>query len=176
MRVTGGIYRSRVLKAPKGNATRPTEDRTKEAMFSIIMPFLGMSDVLDIFSGSGALGIEAISRGANSVTFIDNDKNAIDVIKENVESLGITNHTIIFDDYHIISRLGRQFDIIMLDPPYKLDVIDEILYIIDRCNLLKNHGIIVFESNDDKIVKEKEGYRIKNKKYGTNNLSIFYKL
>ena len=175
MRITGGIYRSRVLVTPDGNTTRPTSDRTKEAMFNIIAPFVANASILDIFSGSGALGLEAISRGAAKVTFIDNNKEAIKAIKTNIENLKISNYRIIEDSYEIISSLDDKYDIILLDPPYALDVIDNIIKIVEEKKLLNDNGIIVYESDVNHQIKEYEGYRIKNKKYGIAYLSIFYK-
>ena len=176
MRVTGGIYRSRNLITPEGLNTRPTSDKTKEAMFNIIAPFVFDANVLDIFSGSGALGIEAISRGAKKVTFVDHDKNAIMAIKTNLNNLKIDGCSVLEDSYEIINSLNDKYDIILLDPPYALDVIDRILTIIKERNLLNDNGIIVYESNEKHQIHEYDGYLIKNKKYGIAYLSIFYKL
>jgi len=178
MRIVGGSLRSRVINAPIGDNTRPTSDKTREAIFNIISRYVYDANVLDIFAGSGALGIEAISRGANHATFIDKDAQAIKVINENINSLKIKDKTnVIFDSFESISKLNTKFDLIMLDPPYKLDVFPTVLELIKNNNLISDNGVIVFESNEEhKIVGNIEGYTYKVYKYGIAFVNILYKL
>ena len=137
MRIVAGKHKNRNLVAPNGLNTRPTSDKTRESIFNIISPYIYESNVLDIFAGSGALAIEALSRGAKKITLIDSDENAIKAIKENINNIKENDKAnIIYDDYKIISSLNERYDIILLDPPYKLDVFDEIFEYIINGNLL----------------------------------------
>ena len=177
MRIVGGKHRSRIINAPEGLNTRPSLDKTREAIFNIIAYYVYDANVLDIFSGSGALALEAISRGARKATLIDNNIDAIKCIKSNVELLKETDRcNIIQDDYSIISTLNETFDIILLDPPYNLNVIDEIIEMINNNDLLSENGVIVFESDEKhKIDREIEGFNLKIKKYGIAYVNILTK-
>ena len=122
MRVIAGALRGRKLVAPKGNSTRPTADRTRETLFNMLTSRLGSFGglrVADLFAGSGALGIEAISRGAAQCLFVEEDKSAIDSLRKNIESLEIDQSTKV--ECASVMRLGpmrQPFDLILLDPPY----------------------------------------------------------
>lgn len=177
MRIVAGKHRSRIINAPEGLNTRPSLDKTRESIFNIIAPYIYDANVLDIFAGSGALGLEAISRGAKSATFVDNNDSAVKCINSNINLLKENDKCkVIKDDYHIISTLGV-FDVILLDPPYALDVIYEILSIIEENNLLSKVGIIVFESDEKHSLKsEVPGYTLKVKKYGISYVNILYKV
>lgn len=179
MRIVSGKFRSRVINAPEGLNTRPSSDKTRESIFNIIAPYVYDANVLDIFAGSGALGLEAISRGANHATFIDLDDKAIKCIKSNIDLLKVNDQCkLIHDDYKVISSLkGNTFDLILLDPPYKLVVIEEIIKLINDNDLLSNNGIIVFESNEENSIKKDiDGYSLKVKKYGIAYVNILYKI
>ena len=179
MRISSGIYRNRIINAPNNNdATRPTTDKTRQAIFNVIRPYIYDSKVLDLFAGSGAMGIEALSNEAKHITFIDNDIQAIKAIKDNLTSLKINKdeYEIIKDDYHIIKSINSSFDIIFMDPPYRLNVFDEILKIIEDNNLLNKHGIIVYESNiENSEIDDIEGYAIKKYHYGISYVTILFK-
>ena len=166
MRIVAGKFKSRIINAPLGDNTRPSSDKTRQAIFNVIAPYVYDANVLDIFSGSGALAIEAISRGAKKATLIDNNVDAIKCIKNNISTLKINEQcNVINDDYKVIETLNESFDIILLDPPYKLNVIDEIIKIIEDNKLLNENGIIVFESDQEHVINyEVDGYVIKNKK------------
>lgn len=179
MRIVSGKFKSRILKAPIGLQTRPSSDKTRESIFNMLAPYLYKANILDLFSGSGALGIEAISRGADKVTFIDCDVHAIQCIKENISSLKIEDQCeIIQDDFSIISSLkGKKFHIILLDPPYAMDIFYEVLHLIEENQLLASNGIIVYESNEQHYLKnEIKGYRLKVKKYGIAYVSVLFKI
>ncbi len=177
MRIVAGKFKSRIINAPSGDNTRPSSDKTRQAIFNVIAPYVYDANVLDIFSGSGALAIEAISRGAKNATLIDNNIEAVKVIKENVKTLKIENQcNIINDDYKIITTFKEKFDIILLDPPYKMDVINEILTIIKEKDLLSDGGIVVYESDESHCIKaELDDYYLKVKKYGIAYVSFLYK-
>jgi 16S rRNA (guanine966-N2)-methyltransferase len=123
MRVIAGSFRGRTLKAPKGAATRPTSDRVREALFSILQHRTRDAAVLDLFAGSGALGLEALSRGAETVTFVDDDRAAIAAIRANLSALGANAQVRQTDALRFLgaaSESGAQYDLIFLDPPYRL--------------------------------------------------------
>lgn len=178
MRIVAGKFKSRIINAPLGDNTRPSSDKTRQAIFNVIAPYVYDANVLDIFSGSGALAIEAISRGAKKATLIDNNADAIKCIKNNISTLKINEQcNVIYDDYKVIENLNESFDIILLDPPYKLNVIDEIIKIIEDNKLLNENGIIVFESDKEHVINyEIDGYVIKNKKYGIAHVTFLYKI
>ncbi len=122
MRVIAGTHRGRTLKAPPGEATRPTSDRVKEALFSILGTKVHDARVLDLFAGSGALGLEALSRGADSVTFVDDAPQAIKAIAANVQALSAAATVRRSDALRFLTAAsggGAQYDLIFLDPPYR---------------------------------------------------------
>ncbi len=121
MRIVGGALRGRTLRAPRGTATRPTGDRVREAVFSILGPLDGLA-VLDLFAGSGALGLEALSRGAASVTFVDRAEPAIASIRRNLADLDLAAEVRRMDGLAFLERspkAARQYDLVFLDPPYR---------------------------------------------------------
>ena len=122
MRVVAGTYRGRILRAPRGEQTRPTSDRVREALFSILTSVEG-AEVLDLFAGSGALGIEALSRGAARATFVDSAAAAIAAIRQNLEQLGLEAEVLRMQALRALSCTPvteRQYDLVFLDPPYRL--------------------------------------------------------
>jgi 16S rRNA (guanine966-N2)-methyltransferase len=123
MRVVAGTHRGRILKAPKGELTRPTSDRVREALFSILGESVLEASVLDLFAGSGALGIEALSRGAASAVFVDNAHPAITTIHENLEALGLDGEVVRMPVLRALTCTpvaARQYDLVFIDPPYRL--------------------------------------------------------
>jgi 16S rRNA (guanine(966)-N(2))-methyltransferase RsmD len=123
MRVIAGIYGGRRLQVPAGLETRPTSDRVREALFSILGDTVEDADVLDLFAGSGALGIEALSRGARHATFVDNAAPAIRAVTANLEALGAKAEVVRAEVRRYLggaSRSARQYDLVFLDPPYRL--------------------------------------------------------
>lgn len=167
MRVIAGKYRARILREFDITSTRPTLDRVKEALFSSIQFNILNSSVLDLFAGTGALGIEALSRGARNVTFVDKDERAIKLIKENTK--GMTESFEIYkaeyDDF--LTKTKKKFDIVLLDPPYASDYGEKAIKIILEKNLLNNGGILVYEKSADSVFNfSDEGFSLKVKRYG----------
>lgn len=121
MRIIAGEWRGRKLVAPKGEGTRPTADRTRETLFSMLMSRLGSFEglaVLDLFAGSGALALEALSRGAGQAMFVEQDRDAVDSIRSNIKSLGASGATVTASSVMSLGPARAQYDLILADPPY----------------------------------------------------------
>ncbi len=180
MRVISGLYKGRVIEGFDIEGTRPTQDRVKESIFSTIQNYIDESVTLDLFSGSGNLGIEALSNGSKKCYFVDNNKKAISVINENIKKLDINNAVVINDDYknalYYFKNNNIVFDLIFLDPPYKFEYIDEIIRFIIDNNLINNKGLIICEFEFDIIKDYKELELYKEKKYGYKKVIIFKKV
>ena len=148
MRVISGSARGRVLKTLEGEHTRPTTDKVKGSIFNIIQFEIEDRDVLDLFSGSAQLSIEAISRGAKSALAVDNSRKAINIIKENIEICGFEDKiSTICGDYSEVLTKGRKYDVIFLDPPYDSGLLEKALQKIFEFDILSKNGIIVCESD-----------------------------
>ena len=174
MRVISGKARGTKLYSLEGENTRPTLDRVKEALFNIIQVDLQEAIVLDLFAGSGALGIESLSRGATKAFFCDNNKEAIDIIKKNLEKTKLESYSeVIKLDYRdaLKKMTNESIDIIFLDPPYREKFATDAVQYIVESHILKKSGIIIIETDDkQRILKELD--KIKNiniydiRKYG----------
>ena len=179
MRVITGKARGVVLKTPNGMATRPTADRVKEALFSIIQFDVSGSHVLDLFGGTGQLGIEALSRGAANAVFVDEREDACKLIRENLCRTRLQDMArVVRSDYMQYLRGCKQkFDIILLDPPYAEVFLENSLKMITEIDILQSGGIIVAERPADKeLLLEFPGYlRSKDYKYSNTILTIFRK-
>ncbi len=146
MRIISGIAKGRRINAPKGVKIRPTSDRVKEAIFNTITPLINNSEFLDLFAGTGNIGIEALSRGATRCTFVDQSPQAIKFIKANIANLAFEDRSRIIkgDVRKITDRLEGNYDIIFMDPPYGCDLV---LPVLKKLNLLlKEAGIVVVET------------------------------
>ena len=179
MRVVAGKARGVNLKTPEGRQTRPTTDRVKEAMFSIIHFDLPGARVLDLFGGTGQLGIEAISRGAKEAVFVDASEKACALIRENLRRCKLeTDGKVIRADYlDYLKRCRESFDIILLDPPYAEVFLENAIKKISEIDILKSGGIIVAERPVGKELSfELEGFtRSKDYKYGTILVTLYRK-
>ena len=179
MRVITGKARGVQLKTPNGMLTRPTTDRVKEALFSIINFDIPGAKVLDLFGGTGQLGIEALSRGAQSAVFVDAREDACRLIKENLKRTKLEqNGRIVCSDYmDYLSCCREQYNIIFLDPPYAEVFLENALKRITEIDILQSDGIIVTERPLGKELPwEFEGYtRSKDYKYGKTLLTIYRK-
>ena len=179
MRVITGKARGVQLKTPDGMLTRPTTDRVKEALFSIINFDIPGAKVLDLFGGTGQLGIEALSRGAKSAVFVDAREDACKLIKENLKRTKMEQDSrVIRSDYaDYLSRCREQFDIIFLDPPYAEVFLENALKRITEIDILQSNGIIVTERPLGKELPwEFENYtRSRDYKYGKTLLTVYRK-
>lgn len=176
MRVIAGKARRLQLRTPEGYDTRPTTDRTKETLFNILNPYLADADFLDIFSGSGAIGIEALSRGAKYSAFIENNKAAIDCIKANLKTtkLDMQGEIFVLDAIAAIRALelkGKVFDIIFMDPPYDKELEKQVLMVLEQSNIIYCDTILVIEASLHTKFDYLENTRFqifKKKEYKTN--------
>ena len=179
MRVISGKARGVSLMTPKGDHTRPTADRVKEAMFSIIQFDLPGGKVLDLFGGTGQLGIEALSRGAKHVVFVDCREDACQLIKENLKRTKFAaDGTVVRSDYlQYLDRCKENFDIIILDPPYAEDFLENSLKRVTEIDILQSGGIIIAERPLGKdLPYDFPGYsRSKDYKYGQTLLTLYRK-
>ena len=179
MRVISGTAKGIVLKTPNGMLTRPTADRVKEAMFSILQFELPGAVVLDLFGGTGQLGIEALSRGAKRAVFVDEREDACKLISENLKKTKfVENASVYKSDYAAyLKKCSEKFDIILLDPPYAEVFLENSLNLITEIDILQSGGIIVTERPLEKdLTFEFPGYlRSKDYKYGKTLLTLFRK-
>ncbi len=179
MRIITGEYRGRRLESPAGYDVRPTSDKVKEAVFNIIMNEVWDATCVDLFAGTGNLGLEALSRGAKKCYFGDNSRESINLIKNNVKMCRAEDKSVIIaGDYSkILGRINEKVDIFFLDPPYKDGLYENCLEIIDSLDLLSEEGIIVAEHGVRDYVPETVGSLeiIKERKYGKIMVTIYAK-
>jgi 16S rRNA (guanine966-N2)-methyltransferase len=180
MRIVGGIHRGRKIKSPSGRTTRPTPDMVREALFNILNRKVVQCRFLDIFAGTGAVGLEALSRGADFAAFIEQDHAACKVILENLKNLNLLGKAEVLcsDAMESMKKLEKKdesFDIIFLDPPYYKNEINPCLEFLRYSRILKPDSVIVIQHAWD-ISLEYDGFAyIKQKKYGKTILSFLIK-
>lgn len=156
LRIIAGKYRKSILNQPNIKSTRATTDRVRESIFNCIQGKVEGSIVLDLFSGSGAMSIESISRGAMKSICVDNSKEAISVIKDNLSKLSISNSDVYYQDAlsFLASKKGTKYDLIFLDPPYKeIILLNDVLEILSESSFLNNYGQIIIETQNDNFLK-----------------------
>lgn len=175
MRVIAGSARRLLLKTPKGLETRPTSDQIKETLFNILMPYLYDAEFLDLFSGSGGIGIEALSRGSRHCTFVENSKPALSCINDNLKNTHFTENSTVLsmDVFSALNQLeGKNvFDIIFMDPPYNNDYERMVLERLADSRIVNEDSLIVVEASieTDMDYLTEFGYEIiKIKKYKSN--------
>lgn len=161
MRIIAGTARGRRIEAPEGRNTRPTLDRVRENLFNILQMSIRDSRVLDLFAGSGALSIEALSRGAESATLVDSDRNANRIQKKNLEALGFAGQAeVLLRDWKQaaaeLKRAGRRYDLVFLDPPYRMTDLSEVFSMLE--GLLADDGLVVLEHEAKAAVTAGEAF------------------
>jgi 16S rRNA (guanine966-N2)-methyltransferase len=177
MRLTGGHDRGRRLKAPRGLSTRPTAAKVREAIFNILGP-PGDAAVLDLFAGTGALGLEALSRGAPRATFVDRDRRAITALRRNLEATGLAARAEVLacDVREALRRLSgvERFGWVFVDPPYASTLVDETLRALD-CRILAQGGVVIVEHDHrhEPIGTFPELHRTDLRYYGDTGLSFY---
>ena len=175
MRIISGKYKGKKLLGFNIDGTRPTMDRVKESLFGMIQNYVKNSIVLDLFSGSGSLGLEAISNGAKKAYLVDNSSEAITTIKKNISNMDDDINILKQDYKEALLKFKNEnikFDIIFLDPPYKLNLINDCLKLILEYNLLSIRGIIVCEYDKENFINNDLNI-IKEKKYSDKNIRIY---
>lgn len=175
MRIISGKHRSRIIKMVDVETTRETTDKVRGAIFNLLSFYQIKGVCLDLFSGSGAMGLEALSRGCEKAYFNDLGKKAYNITKDNCKALGYQKEVVITNlDYKkALAFYKEPFDFVFLDPPYKLDCCNEIINYIEENNLLKEDGVIVCEVDKDTLINETNNLIIyKEKEYGIRKVYI----
>ena len=179
MKVISGKLKGRIIKGYDIEGTRPTMDRVKESVFGSIQDYLDEAVVLDLFAGSGNLGIEAISNGASICYFVDNNQLCIQTIQDNLREFRIEHQSfVIKNDYNKALEYFKnndiRFHIIFVDPPYQYSIMKELLDKVRKYQLLSYQGVIVLEYSEDCFNYDVDGYQLlKFKKYGDKYISIY---
>ena len=178
MRVIAGIARGRRLKELQGMDTRPTTDKVKESIFNIIQFDLEGRKVLDLFGGTGQLGIEALSRGSVHCTFVEKRRDAVSLLRENLNTVGFMDRARVVqgDALAFLSSCREQFDVILLDPPYHTDLMDKAVESILAFDILAEHGIMVCETAAERelpSIPDEKFEPGRTYRYGKIKLSIF---
>jgi 16S rRNA (guanine966-N2)-methyltransferase len=179
LRIIGGHLKGKKLKSIQGKLVRPTSDRTREAIFNILSNSIAKALVLDLYAGTGALGIEALSRGAERALFVDNRNASLFVLKQNIDSCGLGEKAGIVkwnirQNLNCIKSIGLKFDLIFLDPPYNRSLITPSLINLYKSDGLKNKACIVIEhSVDESLPADLCAYRLADqRKYGKTLVSF----
>ncbi len=183
MRIISGKYRGRVLSAPKSKLTRPSSSLVRGAVFNILQDRVEGAEFLDLFAGSGLVGLEALSRGAKNITFVEKENNALDALTKNIKALGAESESTILrgDAFFHLKNLGKKkkkFDIIYIDPPYLKGMIQDCLILIEKGDLLKEEGLLFYEESS----KDTEEYRmsgcaiVDKRSFGNTNLTQYKKI
>ncbi len=177
MRIIAGEFKGRRLFTPKDRHIRPTTDKVKESIFNMVAPYLEDAIVVDLFSGTGNLGLEAISRGAKRCYFGDKSRSSMDLTRQNIAYCKQEENavTILGDFEYVLRKIPEKADLIFLDPPYKKGLISNCFSLISELSLLSDEGIVVAEHGakdplGDKILNF---VKIKEKVYGTIAVSIY---
>ena len=180
MRIIAGDFKGKKIEMPKGYDIRPTTEKVKEAMFSIIGPEIYDAVCVDLFSGTGNLGLEALSRGAEKCYFCDNSRDSVALIKRNIANCKAEEWSVLVPgDYEKclarIAEKGHKVNVFIIDPPYKKGLYDRCLELIRDLELLAEGGVIVCEhKREDEFPEEFMGFtKIKDRHYGTITLSIY---
>lgn len=178
MRVIAGSARRLLLKTPKGLNTRPTTDQIKETLFNILMPYLYDANFLDLFSGSGGIGIEALSRGSRRAVFVENSKPAISCIEENLKTTHFTDVATVYpmDVFSALNQLtGKEcFDIVFMDPPYNQELEKQVLERLSNSDIINEDTLIVIEASKETDINyvDSLGFEVIKIKEYKNNMHV----
>ena len=182
MRVISGYLKGRELLGYNVETTRPTMSRVKESMFASIQNYIDNSTILDLFCGTGSLGIEALSMGADRCYFVDNNKDILRYLNKNINNLGINSKSMVVSKDYRDSLLyfknnNIKFNIILVDAPYKMEAMNEVIELVNKYNLLEDDGILVLEYSTDILKDNYNNLRLlKSKKYGDKYVNIYLKV
>lgn len=177
IRIIGGIYKGRYLEIPNSNVTRPTMDKVRQAIFNVLHTKVENSICLDLFAGSGAMGLEALSRGAKKCSFVDKDKGTFFIMKKNVTSLKIPEeqYELFLGDYRVFIKRNQsvKYDIVFLDPPYRMNINASIIKDMEERGMFSDNAIIVSEQENKN--EEIEGFEMKEYRYGAKHVAVYTK-
>ncbi len=171
MRVITGTARGRKLKTPENYDIRPTTDNVKESVFNIIQFDIEGRRVLDLFAGTGQMGIECLSRGAAEAVFVDKSRDAVKIIRDNLKTCQL-KATVVQDDALSFLRSCGKFDIIFVDPPYDMPIYEPALELINLVDILSEGGIIICEARREKQLPEMTAPYFKRKEYNYGRVKI----
>ena len=176
MRVITGSAKGRKLKAPDGLSTRPTSDNVKEAVFNILQFDMQGRRVLDLFAGSGQMGIECLSRGAAEAVFSDLDRKAVKIIGENLRACGFTGRVLCEDALSVLTGNGR-FDLIFVDPPYDSGLYEKVLNTVNVVDILSENGIMIVEARAGENLPELDFPYRKGReyRYGRTKICLYHR-
>jgi 16S rRNA (guanine966-N2)-methyltransferase len=176
MRISGGVFRGRIIKTTPGLKVRPTADKVRQANFNIMKDEIEGAVVLDLFAGSGALGIEALSRGASRAVFVESDRVQAGLIRKNLAFLEIKGE-IITNDYQAAGRRlsgeGAEFDLILADPPYHKIMPSAVLEMVERYGLLRPGGLLIIEHKKIQATESGRLKLLKRSKFGQTEVSFY---
>jgi len=181
LRILGGDFKGKKLKSIKKSKIRPTSARAKTSIFDVLKDEIEGKEILDLYAGSGALGIEALCRGADFVTFVDSSHKSTNIIKKNIEELNFKDKTRVFrlDSLKFIRRESeerKRYDIIFCDPPYQKETISKILDSIAEFDILNENGIFILEHHKkEKLIQKENLELVKEKRLGDTVVSFFIK-
>ena len=177
MRIISGKYRGKEVFGYQLEGTRPTQGRIKESLFAMIQNEVGEAKVLDLFAGTGNLGLEALSNGARHCTFVDNNQKAVQTIKKNIHNLNIPTdqHKVILSDYQAFLNQDKEsYDVIFLDPPYRYTVLSELLNDLVTKEKITSGGIVVCEYEQGNLIESVQNLvQTKDRKYGYKRITIY---
>lgn len=180
LRITGGTKKGARLKTPRGLATRPLLGRVKEALFSILHPVIESSEFLDLFAGSGSVGIEALSRGAVSCTFVERDAVCVQIIRENLRALELHSRSAVMrrnvqNALRYLDRAARQFDLIFIGPPYGKNLAHQTLSLLARLCIVRCDGVAIAQTGRRESLDQHYGdlHLFKTKTYGDTILRFY---
>lgn len=176
MRVTGGIFGGRKLQTISGRATRPTTDKVRQAIFNVLMHDVEGAKILDIFAGSGALGIDALSRGAKLTVFVESGRAQVNAIKNNLRNLGLAADVLV-EDYRTacrhLSESENKFDLIFADPPYDEVTPSEIMETVLQYGLLSPDGLLIIEHKRGQAKDSDKMHLLKKRRFGQTEVSFY---
>lgn len=180
MRIISGTARGRRLASPDNRKIRPTTDRVKESLFSMLQPYIEGALFADICAGSGNIGFEALSRGAKWVDFVDNSSDSCKLIRENAALTGLKDYSLIRKDavsYILDNRnRNRKFDMVFADPPYKMGITDSIFAALQKNNILESDGLLIIETSSDEEAPKADGFELVRRNVYGDTAMLFYRI
>lgn len=174
MKIISGKYKGRIIDGYDILGTRPTMDRVRESLFATLRPYIKESKVLDLFAGTGSLGLEALSNGAKSAVFVDKNKKCINQIQQTINKINVIEEVELLNKNYkeVLEKIGK-FDIIFLDPPYHESLLNDAIKMIEKFDILNDNGLMIVEYEEENPISN---YQIlKEKKYGNKHIKIYQK-